>query len=92
VGSTVSALGPTRRQHPFHRFCHRHGGAGHRVPLRTGLGTPTALMVGSGMGAENGILIRNGEAVQTFKELKMVIFDKTGTITYGKPAVTDFKR
>ena len=60
-------------------------------PCALGLGTPTALMVGSGMGAENGILIRNGEAVQTFKDLKMVIFDKTGTITYGKPAVTDFK-
>lgn len=60
-------------------------------PCALGLGTPTALMVGSGMGAENGILIRNGEAVQTFKELKMVIFDKTGTITHGKPAVTDVK-
>lgn len=58
-------------------------------PCALGLGTPTALMVGSGMGAENGILIRNGEAVQTFKELKMVIFDKTGTITLGRPAVTD---
>ncbi|MEN1760181.1 heavy metal translocating P-type ATPase [Anoxynatronum sibiricum] len=58
-------------------------------PCALGLGTPTALMVGSGMGAENGILIRNGEAVQTFKELKMIIFDKTGTITLGRPAVTD---
>ncbi len=58
-------------------------------PCALGLGTPTALMVGSGMGAENGILIRNGEAVQTFKDLKMVIFDKTGTITLGRPAVTD---
>ncbi len=60
-------------------------------PCALGLGTPTALMVGSGMGAENGILIRNGEAVQTFRELKMVIFDKTGTITHGRPAVTDVK-
>ena len=60
-------------------------------PCALGLGTPTALMVGSGMGAENGILIRNGEAVQTFKDLKMVIFDKTGTITKGKPAVTDYR-
>ena len=60
-------------------------------PCALGLGTPTALMVGSGMGAENGILIRNGEAVQTFKDLKMVIFDKTGTITHGKPAVTNSK-
>ncbi|WP_093312477.1 heavy metal translocating P-type ATPase [Tindallia californiensis] len=58
-------------------------------PCALGLGTPTALMVGSGMGAEKGILIRNGEAVQTFKNLKMIIFDKTGTLTHGRPAVTD---
>lgn len=58
-------------------------------PCALGLGTPTALMVGSGMGAENGILIRNGEAIQTFKELKAIAFDKTGTITKGKPEVTD---
>jgi len=58
-------------------------------PCALGLGTPTALMVGSGMGAENGILIRNGEAIQTFKEVKAIAFDKTGTITKGKPEVTD---
>lgn len=58
-------------------------------PCALGLGTPTALMVGSGMGAENGILIRSGEAVQTFKEVKAIAFDKTGTITKGKPEVTD---
>ncbi|MCD8501141.1 MAG: copper-translocating P-type ATPase [Bacillaceae bacterium] len=58
-------------------------------PCALGLGTPTALMVGSGMGAENGILIRNGEAVQTFKDVKAIAFDKTGTITKGKPEVTD---
>ncbi len=58
-------------------------------PCALGLGTPTALMVGSGMGAENGILIRNGEAIQTFKDVKTIAFDKTGTITKGKPEVTD---
>ena len=58
-------------------------------PCALGLGTPTALMVGSGIGARKGILIRNGEAVQTMKEIKAVAFDKTGTITMGKPAVTD---
>lgn len=58
-------------------------------PCALGLGTPTALMVGSGLGAEKGILIRNGEAVQTFKDIKVIAFDKTGTLTYGKPVVTD---
>ncbi|WP_130806082.1 heavy metal translocating P-type ATPase [Senegalia massiliensis] len=58
-------------------------------PCALGLGTPTALMVGSGMGAERGILIRNGEAIQTFKEVTTIAFDKTGTITKGKPEVTD---
>jgi Cu+-exporting ATPase len=58
-------------------------------PCALGLATPTALMVGSGIGAENGILIRSGEAIQTFKDIKVVIFDKTGTITKGKPETTD---
>lgn len=58
-------------------------------PCALGLGTPTALMVGSGLGAEKGILIRNGEAVQTFKDINVIAFDKTGTLTYGKPVVTD---
>lgn len=58
-------------------------------PCALGLGTPTALMVGSGIGAEKGILIRNGEAIQTFKDVKAIAFDKTGTITKGKPEVTD---
>ncbi len=58
-------------------------------PCALGLGTPTALMVGSGMGAEKGILIRNGEAIQTFKSVTAIAFDKTGTITKGKPEVTD---
>jgi Cu+-exporting ATPase len=58
-------------------------------PCALGLATPTALMVGSGMGAEHGILIRSGEAIQTFKDVQVVVFDKTGTITKGKPEVTD---
>lgn len=58
-------------------------------PCALGLATPTALMVGSGIGAENGVLIRKGEAIQTMKEVKVVVFDKTGTITKGRPEVTD---
>ncbi len=58
-------------------------------PCALGLGTPTALMVGSGIGAERGILIRNGEAVQTMKDVRAIAFDKTGTITEGRPTVTD---
>jgi Cu+-exporting ATPase len=58
-------------------------------PCALGLATPTALMVGSGIGAEKGILIRKGEAIQTMKDIKVIIFDKTGTITKGKPEVTD---
>ncbi len=58
-------------------------------PCALGLATPTALMVGSGMGAEHGILIRSGEAIQTLKDVRVAIFDKTGTITKGKPEVTD---
>ncbi|OGG31729.1 ATPase [Candidatus Gottesmanbacteria bacterium RIFCSPLOWO2_02_FULL_40_10] len=58
-------------------------------PCALGLATPTALMVASGLGAENGILIRKGEALQTMKDVKAVVLDKTGTITKGKPDVTD---
>ena len=58
-------------------------------PCALGLATPTALMVGSGMGAENGVLIRNGEAIQTMKSVNTIVLDKTGTITQGKPGVTD---
>jgi Cu+-exporting ATPase len=58
-------------------------------PCALGLATPTALMVGTGMGAERGILIRKGEAIQTMREVKAVILDKTGTLTKGKPEVTD---
>ncbi len=60
-------------------------------PCALGLATPTALMVGSGMGAKRGILIRKGEAIQTMKEIKIIVFDKTGTITKGKPEVTSIK-
>lgn len=58
-------------------------------PCALGLATPTALMVGSGKGAENGILIKNGAAIQIIKNAKIIAFDKTGTITKGKPEVTD---
>jgi Cu+-exporting ATPase len=58
-------------------------------PCALGLATPTALMVGSGIGAEHGILIRSGEAIQTLKDVKVVVFDKTGTVTKGRPEVTD---
>jgi P-type Cu+ transporter len=58
-------------------------------PCALGLATPTALMVGSGMGAERGILIRSGEAIQTLKDVKVVVLDKTGTITRGEPTLTE---
>ncbi|MGM0420044.1 MAG: heavy metal translocating P-type ATPase [Bacillota bacterium] len=58
-------------------------------PCALGLATPTALMVGTGKGAENGVLIRDGEAVQTLKDVTAIVLDKTGTITKGEPEVTD---
>jgi Cu+-exporting ATPase len=58
-------------------------------PCALGLATPTVLMVGTGMGAENGVLIRRGAAIQTLKDVHTIVFDKTGTITKGKPEVTD---
>ncbi|MCD6116227.1 heavy metal translocating P-type ATPase [bacterium] len=58
-------------------------------PCALGLATPTALMVGSGKGAENGILIRKGSAIQRMKDVTTIVLDKTGTVTTGKPGVTD---
>jgi P-type Cu+ transporter len=58
-------------------------------PCSLGLAVPISLMVGSGMGAKKGILIRKGEAIQTMKEVKMIVFDKTGTITKGQPEVVE---
>ncbi len=58
-------------------------------PCALGLATPTAIMVGTGKGAENGVLIRSGEALETAHKIKVIILDKTGTLTQGKPVVTD---
>ena len=57
-------------------------------PCAMGLATPTAIMVGTGAGAAKGILIRNGAAIQTMREIDIVCLDKTGTLTHGKPEVT----
>ncbi len=58
-------------------------------PCALGLATPTALMVGTGLGAEHGVLVRDGAAIQRLQEADVMVFDKTGTLTEGAPAVTD---
>ncbi|TCU23238.1 Cu+-exporting ATPase [Rhizobium azibense] len=60
-------------------------------PCAMGLATPTSIMVGTGRGAELGILFRKGEALQSLREVRIVALDKTGTLTKGKPELTDFQ-
>jgi len=58
-------------------------------PCALGLATPTAIMVGTGKGAEHGVLIRNGEALERSNQIGTVLLNKTGTLTRGEPVVTD---